>query len=421
MSEEGAGPLWRDRPGAEEILAAAPGAVAEAGDRIWVSPGLSNSYLIDTDDGAVVLNAGMGFEGGVHRENYRSVTTSPFRYLVLTQGHVDHVGGVDALRDPQTVVVAQANWADWRDDNRRLMPFRAGNAAFAWERAITAALAHAAEHARSSGTDFPAQSEPVPDLVVEETRVLELGGRRIELHAASGAETTDALIAWLPEERICFAGNLFGALFGHIPNLVTMRGDRYRDALQVARAFDQVRSLGAEVLFTGHHEPVRGAELIESEVRRLRDAVLWLHDATVDGMNAGKDVVELMATLELPPGLEVGQGYGKVAWDVRAIWENYAGWFHHRSTTELYPHRPETTLAELAALAGAERVLGAARDRLAAGDAVAAVGLVEAVLAAEPDHPGARGLGRDALGVLADRSVNFWESAWLRRERGRLA
>ena len=47
------------------------------------------------------------------------------------------------------------------------------------------------------------------------------------------------------------------------------------------------------------------------------------HDQTVAGMNAGKDVYTLMREITLPPELDVGQGYGKVSWSVRAIWENY--------------------------------------------------------------------------------------------------
>ena len=94
--------------------------------------------------------------------------------------------------------------------------------------------------------------------------------------------------------------------------------------------------LEPEVLLTGHFEPVRGKALIRSELERLRAAALYVHDETVKGMNEGKDVRTLMRELALPDDIEVGQGYGKVAWNVRAIWESYAGWFHYRSTTELY-------------------------------------------------------------------------------------
>src|SRR5690349_17432665 len=109
--------LHRTRPCAEEIRAAATRDVMKVELRICLSPGLSNSSMLGSDDGCVVVNAGMGFEGPVHAENYAPLGAGPVRYLVLTQGHVDHVGGVDALRESGTRVVAHADWATWRDDN----------------------------------------------------------------------------------------------------------------------------------------------------------------------------------------------------------------------------------------------------------------------------------------------------------------
>jgi glyoxylase-like metal-dependent hydrolase (beta-lactamase superfamily II) len=35
-----------------------------------------------------------GFEAPVHKRNYDAVTSAPTRYILFTQGHVDHVGGV---------------------------------------------------------------------------------------------------------------------------------------------------------------------------------------------------------------------------------------------------------------------------------------------------------------------------------------
>jgi len=409
--------LHRTRPGAEEIRAAAPGVVEEVAPRIWLSPGLSNSYLLGTDDGCVVVNAGMGFEGPVHAENYAPLGAGPVRYLVLTQGHVDHVGGVDALRESGTRVVAHADWATWRDDNERLMPFRTRNAAFAWTDAITAALEYAA--ARPEG--FPGQASPVPDVVVEDRLELVVGGRRLVLIATPGGETTDSLLVHLPDEGVLLCGNALGALAGHIPNLVTMRGDRYRDALTVAATIETIRALGAETLLTGHFGPITGAAYVDAELARLRDAVLYLHDATVAGMNEGKDVHTLMREVTLPPELEVGEGYGKVAWDVRAIWETYGGWFHHRSTTELYGVRPDAVNAELGQLAGPDAVASAAAERLAAGEPVQALQLTEVALAAEPHHASARALAREAHEQLLAASTNFWEQAWLRRELRRLS
>lgn len=412
-------PIWRSRPGAESIRAATPGGITEVGDRIWLSPGLSNSFLIgaeDPADGCVVLNAGMGFEGPVHRDEYATLDAGPIRYLVMTQGHYDHVGGTDALRQPGTRVVMQADWRVWREDNERLSAFRARNAAFAWTDAISAALEHAATHPDG----FPAQSAPEPDVVVEDSLDLELGGRRFRLLSTPGGETTDSLVVHLPEEGVAFCGNLFGALFGHIPNLVTMRGDRYRDPLLFVDSVDTVRALGVEVLHTGHFDAIVGADLIDRELRRIRDAVQHLHDAVVAGMESGRTVEDLMRTVSLPDDLAVGEGYGKVAWDVRAIWETYAGWFHHRSTTELYPLRTESVDADLARLAGPDAIAAAAAERAAGGDLPEALRLAEVALAGDPEHEAARAVARAVHEQLLAHSTNFWESAWLRRELRRL-
>jgi alkyl sulfatase BDS1-like metallo-beta-lactamase superfamily hydrolase len=138
---------------------------------------------------------------------------------------------------------------------------------------------------------------------------IELGDRRLELVATPPCgETTDSLVAWLPDEGGCLCGIVFGALFGHMPNLVTMRGDRYRDALTVVESIDEVRALGAETLLTGHFGPIVGKGRIERELTRLRDAVTYIHDKTVEGMNAGKDVHTLMREVVLS-ALVVDGGY----------------------------------------------------------------------------------------------------------------
>ena len=102
---------------------------------IWESPAC-RAYLLTTDDGRVVVNTGMGFESPSIGP-FRRRRQLPTRYIILTQGHYDHVGGLDVMRDPGTKVVAQANWRLWRDDNERLAVFRARNSAFAFADALT--------------------------------------------------------------------------------------------------------------------------------------------------------------------------------------------------------------------------------------------------------------------------------------------
>jgi alkyl sulfatase BDS1-like metallo-beta-lactamase superfamily hydrolase len=402
-------PIWRIRPGAEAMAPASALQAEPLAPGIWCSPGLTNAYLLTTADGRVVINTGMGFEAAVHRANFDAVDSGPVRYIVITQGHYDHVGGIDTLRDPLTKVVAQANWRTWRDDNERLMTYRAARSAFAFQ----ARLADGVAAIRRRFGALPPQSTLTADIEVGESLTLQVGQRRIELIATPGGETTDSMVVWLPEERVCLCSNTFGPVFGHIPNLVTIRGDRYRDALTVIDTIERVRALQPETLITGHFDPIRGAGRIDAELRRLRDAVSYVHDQTVAGMNAGKDVRTLMAEITLPPDLAVGQGYGRVAWDVRAIWENYSGWFHHRSTTELYPVGPESVSPDVVELAGADALIARARAHLDSGRPLQAIHLAEIVLHTDAADPGCRAVLKDAHTALLADSVNFWESAWL--------
>lgn len=406
-------PLYRDRPGGFEIRPAAPGDVRKVNEFIYLSEGLSNSYLIVTENSRIVVNTGMGFEGPIHKANYDSISLAPVRHILLTQGHVDHVGGVDVFRESGTEVVAQQGNQAHQQDDALLARFRARRSGFAFADAIM----RANQHMKQSGYAPAAQAKPEPTLTFEDHLSLEVDELSLELLSTPGGETLDSMVIWLPKHRICFCGNLFSALFGHFPNLVTIRGDRYRSATEFIRSLDRVRALEPEILLVGHHDPVVGKALIREELDRVRGAVAYVHDETIRGMNEGLDVHTLMATIALPPELEVGQGYGKVSWSVRAIWEYYVGWFHARASSELYPLAPHGVTSELVALAGGpEPVAARALEKLAAGAPEEALQLAEAAVSAGPENPEALAASLAVHRDLLAASENFWESAWLKRE-----
>lgn len=403
-------PLYKSRP-------VEPNPAKFGGQRInefiVMSEGYSNSYLLQTSQGNIQINAGIFFEGPVHKQNYDAFTQDPVRYLVLTQGHVDHVGGVAWTREqnPGMQVIAQANHDEHLGYDARLAPFRANRSAFAFEDKMARAFAYYQEHGY---TDYPGMDPPLPDITFTDRYQFTLGELEVELIAVPGAETNDSLVVWLPQHRICLTGNLFGCPFGHFPNLVTIRGDRYRDALTCAAAAQTVLDLGAQMILYGHHQPVIGADVIRNELTAYRDAIHYVHDAVVQGMNAGKDVHTLMAEITLPSELEVGQGYGKVAWSVRAIWENYAGWFKHSSTTELYPEPRSAVNADLLELAGGTQPLvDRALKKLETGEITQALHLLDIVLASESVPAAAIEAALEAHRRLLADSVNFWLTAWL--------
>ncbi len=407
-------PLYRCRPSGFEIQPASQPEAQKVTDSIYLSEGLSNSYMITTPEGRIVINTGMGFEAPVHKRNFDAVDDSPVRYILLTQGHVDHVGGVDLLREEGTQLVAQANNQPHQADDGRIAAFRASRSAFAFADAIVRAWTYIQEHV---GGGIPAQSRPTPDITFDDRYELELGGVRMELLSTPGGETTDSMVIWLPDQEVCICGNLFSALFGHFPNLVTVRGDRYREALLFIECVDRVLELEPKLLLTGHHGPISGKETIREELTRLRDAVRYVHDATVRGMNHGKDIHTLMREIELPPELEVGEGYGKVSWSVRAIWENYAGWFHHSSTTELYSVPPKSVHEDLVELAGGvDAVARRAKEKLASGEPLQAIYLAEVALTAAPTNVGALEAMIASHEQLEGESENFWLTQWLRKQ-----
>ena len=51
-----------------------------------------------------------------------------------------------------------------------------------------------------------------------------------QIRQSPGGESIDGMIVWLPEEKTVLTGNLTGAIYGALPHLSTIRGDRPRSA-----------------------------------------------------------------------------------------------------------------------------------------------------------------------------------------------
>jgi glyoxylase-like metal-dependent hydrolase (beta-lactamase superfamily II) len=380
---------------------------------IYRSGGTTAAYMILTDNGRIIVNTGMGYEAPHHKRVFDAVRPGPTHHIITTQGHVDHVGGVDLFKEPGTTYIAQANNPACQADDKRIQGLRMRTAGIWFDMLGTEARRI---HQENPGVSM-AQSEPVPDILFDDRLALTVDGLRLELYAAVG-ETVDCCVVWLPEHRIALVSNLFGPLFPHFPNVNTIRGDRYRFVEPQAATNRMVRGLRPEVLITGRHEPIVGTELIEASLERLDKAVDHVHTRALEGFNAGVDLWTLMREIQLPPELRVGQGYGKVSWAVRTFWEEYVGWFKLQSTTELYPDSAGAALAELLDAVGTDTALDRAEAALARGDAVLAIRLGEAVLVESPDDVRAGALMAAAHQHLLDHGgdVSFWENGWLKTQ-----
>jgi len=408
--------LIEERPGKELLIPRYDDPAHRITEFLYRSGGTTASYCLLTDGSRLIVNTGMGYEAPHHKRMFDNIRRGPTPYIMSTQGHVDHLGGVQLFREPDSMYIAQANNPACQRDDARIRQFRFRTAGIWFDMTGRDAARIASEN---PGVSMH-QDVPIPDITFEERLDLEVDGLQLELIAAPG-ETIDSMIAWLPEHRIALISNLLGPLFPHFPNLNTLRGDRYRFVEPYLESVCKLRALQPEMLVTGRHDPICGVELIDASLARLHDAVDWVHRQTLEGMNAGTDLWTMMRVIRLPPHLRVGQGYGTVPWAVRTIWETYAGWFKLESTTELYPDQHLEALTVLADEVGIDTAVEHARHALDRGEAVVAILLAESALAISADHPEAVQLMMDAHRQLLDAGgdANFWESGWLRAQMAR--
>ncbi len=381
-------------------------------DFLYRSSGASYAYMLVTDAGRIIVNTGIGYESVHHRYLFDQVCTGPTPYIITTQGHTDHVGGVATFREPETTYVAhERNQFAQGQDARIQGRMRQWNASW-----FDLNPAGRIEQFAAERPDLAIQQDaPVPDLTFADRMAFTLGGLDVELWHGTG-ETTDGAMVWLPQHRIALISNLLGPLFCHFPNLNTIRGHEYRQVEPYLATVRRLRELRPDMLVTGRGDPIIGADLIDACLQRMHDAVTYVRDQTLHGINTGVDLDTLVREIKLPTELRVGQGYGRVAWGVRTIWETYLGWFRHERTSELLAVGTHQVLADLVEAGGVESVLEHARRHTAEGRPAEATALAEAVLAHTPGHLEAtRQLLDSHRSLLEDPATeaNFWLSGWL--------
>lgn len=374
---------------------------------VFMANDVSNSYLVTTDDGDVVINTGMPDGALRSKALFGPHRTGPLRYIILTQSHADHFGGVPDFLEDGTQVVGGPGFNEALADMMGLQPFFGPRTFKLWGTTLK--------------RDTPPRPVPhvEPDILVDRRLSLEVGNRTFELISAPEGETVDNILVWMPAEKIVFTGNTFGPVWLSMPFLNTLRGDKPRLVRNYLKALGTVRSLGAEIVITGHGEPIAGADRIRADLDRMEAAVAYVRDYTLDGMKAGRTVDELVAGFAWPEGLAIGEFHGKASWAVKSIWREYSGWFHYEDgTTALYGVARSSVDADLIELAGADALVARARAHLDAGRPLEALHLVAIVLGADGGNRDAWAAKRDASQALlaASGASNLSETMWLRSE-----
>lgn len=389
--------------------------VRKVADNIYYATGVANTVMIVTQEGNVLFDTGLVIQVAKQMKALKAVSDAPVTHIVLSHSHADHIGGARFWAEENTQIIAHADFEEEQRYLLELEPYQysRNRALFPWMPAWE----------DRPEIDLMRYGGVKPNVTVAdwETYTFELGGVEFQVIGTPGAEGADNAVLWLPQQKILFTGDFFGPQFPQFPNIFTMRGEKIRKPMEYVKSLDLLLQLDPEIVVPSHLNPTVGAAQIHTDMKKIRDAVQYVHDATVAGMNAGKSVYQLMKEITLPPDLDLVQNHGRVDWAVRSIWDYYAGWFKFASTTELYPVPVGEVYADLAEVAGAEGLLSLANNYLNDGQPVKTLHVLEVILAADKNNRSALLLRQEALQALLNSAEaglkNDYEIAWL---QGRL-
>jgi glyoxylase-like metal-dependent hydrolase (beta-lactamase superfamily II) len=237
-------------------------------------------------------------------ERLRELTDKPVRYLVLSHYHAVRVLGASAFE--ATVVITH-------ETTRRLIEERGRQD---WK----------SELARMPRLFKDPESIPGltwPTVTFADRLTIDLGGSRGDLvleHCGRG-HTAGDIVAWLPRQKILFAGDLVEA------QAALYTGDAFhRD--WATTTLDRVGALGAEQLVGGRGAVVRGAEAVAAAVEQTRGFLTTLLDEVRPVHARGGSLKEAFRAAHSA----LAPSYGRwpifehcLPFDVARVWDELSG------------------------------------------------------------------------------------------------
>lgn len=390
--------------------------VVEVTDGVYqaVGFGIASSILVEGDACVIIVDV-MGSMQSAQKVKaaFDEITTKPIGALIYTHNHADHVmGGLAFVPDGNVDVYAHSTTNHYI--NRAVNVLRP----ILRKRSARMFGSHLPESGPGGMENvgigpFVETLDPEmtlglirPNQTFEDELDTEICGVKLHLAHAPG-ETNDQILVWLPDRRVLLPGdNIYKAF----PNLYSIRGTAYRDVLAWSRSLDAMRALRPGHLVPGHTRAISGEDAIYETLTAYRDAIQFVHDQTVQGINRGLSPDELVEVVKLPAHLArhpyLQEYYGKVEWSVRAIFSGYLGWFDG-DAVGLEPLSPKERAARVAALAGgAEGLQRAARQALDQDDYKWAAELATHWIRLDPSSTTAKQMKAHALRALAHLEVN---------------
>ncbi|KLU02054.1 Alkyl sulfatase or beta-lactamase [Rhodopirellula islandica] len=391
--------------------------IVHVSDNVYIAVGysVSNVTMIEGDDGVVIIDTGISLDDANRIvAEFRKLSDKPVKGIVFTHSHGDHTNGAAAFFGEERPQI----WAH-KNFGSEAQPLVAGGVTFQSvrgarqagfklppEQRINNGVAPV-RYPKRGGQAFASRAETKPTHFLEEDRqTIEIAGVELELVSSPG-ETNDQLFVWYPAGKALFAGDNFYRSF---PNLYAIRGTPNRSVRLWAESLGKLAANDADVLVGGHTKPILGASKVKQVLEDYRDAVQFIHDKTVEGMNQGMTPDELVGYVQLPENLAskdyLQPFYGHPEWGVRSVFNGYFGWYDG-NPSNLFRLSPRAEAERVAQLAGGpDKLFAVAKAALADDDNQWAAQLADHLLAIDGDSADAKVLKADALSKLAGGMVN---------------
>src|SRR5210317_1072778 len=258
--------------------------VIEVGPRSYlIRMPIVNAAFFETDEGIVLVDTGMGPAGPAILDAIRSVSDKPIHTIIYTHGHVDHAYGTWAITQAgETPEIIAQELLEERF--HRYIRLRGSLAKY---------MSQPEEQLPASESDLV-----WPTRYMKDRLELEIGGEKFVLQHHRG-ETDDQLYVWVPGRGALASADYYQ---GFLPN--AGNGKRYqRHVEDWVVALEEMASLEPKILLPAHGEAITDSATIVENFSVLAEALQYIVDHTVDGLNAGKRKDLIYGSVQLPEHL----------------------------------------------------------------------------------------------------------------------